>query len=68
MAAILPLIVGDEQAPAVLDLAPDAGAQTGEQEVAGFLQAGRHPAFHPDAGNLVVFVRAGGTDDRILHR
>ena len=55
-------IVGDEQAPALLDLERNARAQFRQQEIAGILEPGGSPAVHPDAGDLVIFVCPGGTD------
>ncbi|MFK4652521.1 hypothetical protein ABIF97_002455 [Bradyrhizobium japonicum] len=67
MAGDRAVVVGHEQAPAVLDLAPDACAQICQQELARLGEAGGDPAFHPDAADLVIFVGARGTDDGIRH-
>src|SRR5216683_38184 len=40
----------------------DARAQLGQQRLTGILEPGRGPAVHPDAGDLVIFVGARGTD------
>src|SRR5882724_6840546 len=55
-------IVGDKQAPALLDFERNPRTQFREQEVTGVLKPRRCPAVHPDAGDLVIFVRPGGTD------
>src|SRR5262245_30259295 len=61
-------VVGDEQAPAVFDLPPHAGAELRQQEIARVLEPRRDPAFHPDTGDIVIFVDARGTDDEVQHR
>src|SRR6202008_3938988 len=61
-------VVGDEQTPTLLDFLRNTGAQFREQEVAGLLQAGRSPALHPDAGDLVIFVCAGRADRGVQYR
>src|SRR5436190_20088590 len=55
-------IVGDKQAPTLLHLKRDPRAQLRQQEIACRFETGRSPAVHPDAGDLVIFVGAGGTD------
>jgi hypothetical protein len=55
-------VVGDKQAPALLDLERDARAQLRQQEIACLFEPGRGPAVHPDPGDLVIFVRTGGAD------
>src|SRR6266480_2712453 len=59
----LPVIVGDKEAPAFLYLERNARAQLRQQEIACRFEAGRSPTVHPDAGDLVIFVGAGGADD-----
>src|SRR6516162_2192 len=61
-------VVGDEKAPALFDLLRDSGAQFRQQEIACLFQTGRDPALHPDARDLVIFVGAGGADQRWWHR
>src|SRR5512141_1801462 len=61
------VIIGDEQAPALLDLLRNARAQFGQQELAGVLEPGGSPAVHPDAGDLVIFLWPGGADDGRWH-
>src|ERR1700674_2813789 len=56
------VIVSDKQAPALLDFERNPCTQFREQEVTGIFQPRRSPAVHPDAGDLVIFVSAGGTD------
>ncbi len=58
----LPVIVGDKETPAFLYLERNARAQLRQQEIACRFETGRSPAVHPDAGDLVIFVGAGGTD------
>ncbi|OIQ65392.1 hypothetical protein GALL_530500 [mine drainage metagenome] len=58
----LAVIVGDEQAPALLDLERNACTQFCQKKIAGFLESGGNPAVHPDPGDLVIFVCPGGTD------
>src|SRR5712672_3661136 len=58
----LPVIVGDKEVPAFLYLERNARAQLRQQEIACRFEAGRSPTVHPDAGDLVIFVDAGGTD------
>src|SRR6266403_5426414 len=55
-------VVGDKQAPALIHLERDTRAQLRQQEIACRFETGRSPAVHPDAGDLVIFVGAGGTD------
>src|SRR6516165_6961602 len=61
-------VVGDEKAPALFDLLRDPGAQRRQQEITRVFEAGRNPALHPDARDLVIFVGAGGADHRWRHR
>src|SRR5260370_36115697 len=58
----LAFIVGDQETPAFLYLERNARAQLRQQEIACRFETGRSPAVHPDAGDLVIFVGAGGTD------
>src|SRR5437763_16015622 len=55
-------IVGDKQAPTLLHHERDPRAQLRQQEIACRFETGRSPAVHPDAGDLVIFVGAGGAD------
>src|SRR5665213_1578741 len=57
-----PVIVSDKQAPAFLDFLRNARAQFRQQEIAGLFEPGGGPAFHPDKGDLVIFVRLRGAD------
>src|ERR1700689_1360629 len=60
---ILSAVVGDEQAPALLDLNRNPRPQIRQQEIARLGYSGRAKTVHPDPGDLVIFVGAGGTDD-----
>src|SRR5687767_8186825 len=64
----LSVIVGDEQAPALLDLERNPRAQLRQQEIAGLLDPRRDPAVHPDPRDRVIFVRQSGADGVRRHR
>src|SRR3974390_166916 len=61
------VLIGDKKTPALLDLERNARAQFRQQKIAGALEPGRDPAVHPEMGDLVMFVDAGGADHG-LHR
>src|SRR3954470_4228069 len=55
-----PAVIGDIKAPASLDLHPYSRPQLLQQGIAGVFDPDRCPAVHPDAGDLVIFLRSGG--------
>src|SRR5215475_4739445 len=56
------MIAGDKETPAVVNLSLHARSQVRQEEFTHLRKPGRDPALHPDAGDLVIFLRAGGAD------